>query len=319
MRRPQALLAAVLALALAPLAARAGEPLDLDLRKLGPPSADIWMKADPSLTQAQADLLAADARSRFALLASQLALSLSSSLLEPATTVGHSGFAFDLESSYTGISAPVVGTTGISTAPNAYPRDAWPTRTTTPSSLLIPSFHVRKAFPYSLEMGGRILYLSQSSYFAAQIHGKWAIQEGYARIPDVAVMAAHTVFLGPKDLDLSSTDLTLLISKRFGLNAVMSITPYLAARYLLVHAGSDALAYPMPSGTPAPGYDVASFPTLNRSLYRTTLGGRLTSYATTMALELTYFAGASTGAGPTYSAYKVPSALSGAFKVGFEF
>ena len=182
---------------------------------------------------------------RFAMLSSELALSLSSALLQPAATVGHSGFAFDMEVAYTQVHKEVVGPlhrTGATGDP-AYPRNYWPTHNKTPSELLVPSFHVRKSLPYSLELGGRILYLSQSSYFAAQLHGKWAIQEGYARIPDVALLVAHTMFLGQKDLNLATTDLQLLVSKRFGVNAVMSLTPYLAARYLLVRASSDPIGY----------------------------------------------------------------------------
>lgn len=326
MRRPLALLAAVLALA-APTA-RAGQPLDMDITLLGPPSAAIWERA--GATPAQATQLAADARTRFAMLSSQLALSISSALLEPAATVGHSGFAFDLEAAYTTVSHEVVGTSTFPAPPAAaaFPRDAWPTRTLTPSGLLVPSFHVRKSFPYSLEMGGRVLYLSQSSYVAAQINGKWAIQEGYAKIPDVALLAAYTIFLGQKDLNLSTTDLTLLVSKRFGVSAVSSVTPYLAARYLLMQASSDPIGYapdynaaglPAPAPPPTVVADASSFPWLRRSFYRTTLGARLTAAATTMALEVTWFGGGRYKASADYAEYSLPSSLSGAFKLGFEF
>src|SRR5512137_1624526 len=199
MRRPLALLAAVIALC-APTA-RAGEPLDLDLTRIGPPSATPWMTADPTLSQAQADQLAADARARFASLSSELALALSSSLLQPAPTIGHSGFAFDFEVATTQVHKGVVGSASCCTgstppSPGAYPRDYWPTRTKTPTDLLVPSFHVRKALPWSIELGGRVLYLSQSSYFAAQFEAKVAVVEGYWNWPDVALMANYTKLLG---------------------------------------------------------------------------------------------------------------------------
>jgi hypothetical protein len=314
MRRPLAFLAAVLALA-APTA-QAGEPLDLDITLLGPPSAAIWEHAGVGAPEAA--VLAGDARVRFAMLSSELALSLSSSLLEPAATIGHSGFSFDLESSYTTVHKNVVGT-AIGPAGTDYPRNYWPTRTKIPSGLLVPSFHVRKSLPFSIELGGRVLYLSQSSYFAVQLHGKWALQEGYAIIPDVALLAAHTIFLGQKDFNLSSTDLTLMTSKRFGVNAIMSLTPYLAARFLLVHASSDPLGY-APAGAPPATVvaDTAAFPSLERTLYRTTLGVRMTAFATSLAAEVTYFGGKNSKAGP-YPAYSLQSSLTGAFKLGFEF
>src|SRR5512137_533739 len=185
MRRPLALSAAVIALTVS--TARAAEPLDLDITLLGPPSANVWALARcyPVTTctpNAQDEALASDARMRFAMLTSELALSLSSALLQPAATVGHSGFAFDMEIAYTQVHKEVVGTAVFPAPPAtaAYPRNYWPTHNKTPAELLVPSFHVRKSFPFSLEFGGRVLYLSQSSYVAAQLTGKWDIQEGYA-------------------------------------------------------------------------------------------------------------------------------------------
>ena len=317
MRRLLALLAAVLALAVP--TARAAEPLDLDITRLGPPNAAAWMAADATLTQAQADQLAGDARARFAMLSSELILSLSSSLLEPAATVGHSGFAFDLEAAYTTVHKEVVGS-NTPFAPGGYPRNYWPTHNKTPTGLLVPSFHVRKSLPYSLELGGRILHLAQSSYFAAQLTAKWALQEGYAMIPDVALLVAHTIFLGQKDLNLSATDLTLMTSKRFGVSAVTSFTPYLAARLLVMHSGSDPIGYAPPGALPpAVVAGTAQFPSFTRSLYRTTLGVRMTAYATTMALEGTWFGGGAYKAASGYQAYSLQSSLAAAFKLGFEF
>lgn len=332
MRRPLALLVAVLALA-APTA-RAGEPLDLDITRLGPPSAYVWAlthcSALPCAATPADEALASDARMRFAMLSSELMLSLSSSLLEPAATVGHSGFAFDLEVASTQVHKKEVGGTEFPAgSPDpAFPRNYWPTRTKTPAELVVPSFHVRKSLPYSLELGGRILHLAQSSYLAAQLTGKWAIQEGYARIPDVALLAAHTIFLGQKDLNLSATDFTLLVSKRFGVNAVTSFTPYLAARYLRMKASSDPIGYapdynaagaPAPAPPPVVVAAAAEFPSLTRNFYRTTLGVRMTAAKVSMAIEGTWFGGGRYAASADYPAYQLEASLGGAFKLGFEF
>ena len=332
MRRLLALLAAVLALA-APTA-RAGEPLDMDITLLGPPGANVWALArcynvpgcDPKVIIPADEALASDARMRFAMLSSELALSLSAALLQPAATVGHAGFAFDFEVASTQVHKKVVGTTpftGTGSTVQSYPRNYWPTRTKTPAELVVPSFHVRKSLPFSLELGGRVLHIAQTTYAAAQLTVKWAIQEGYAKIPDVAVLGAHTIFLGQKDLNLSSTELTLLVSKRFGVNAVTSMTPYLGFRLLRVKASSDPIGYAPDEPTPAsPTVIVAAaaeFPELTRNLYRTTLGLRMTAAAFTMAIEGTWFGGASSKASADYPAYSLESSLAGAFKFGFEF
>ncbi len=326
MRRPLALLAAVLAIAAAPAGAR--EPLDFDLTLLGAPDPSVWVNV-AGASPADAALLAGDSRVRFARLATDLALAVTSSLLEPASTTGATGFAFDLEAATTGASPGVIGATPYpATGTAAFPRSYWPTRSLQPHDLLTPSLHVRKGFPFSTELGGRFTYLSQSSLFAAQLEGKVALIEGYYAAPDVAVRAAWTKLLGQAALGLSTTELDLLVSKRFGLNAVVALTPYLAARYTLLSASTRTLSFG-PDTLAAPGTPTgiqgssAAFPDVSSSLYRTTLGVRLTSLAVSLAAEATYFGGAtlgkaSPGAGD-YPRYKVPSSISGAFKLGFEF
>lgn len=336
MRRSLAPLAAVIALAAAP--AGAGEPFDFDLTRLGAPDASVWLAIPASAgppTPADAALLAGESRVRFARLATDLALSFTSSLLQPASTTGHSGFHFDLEGSYTGVNHGLLGATTYrptGATADAFPRDYWPTRGVRPHELFMPSFHVRKSLPFSLELGGRFTYLSQSSYFAAQLEGKWALLEGFYVLPDVALRAAYTKVLGQRDLDLATTEVALMTSKRFGVNAVVSLTPYLALRFTRLNASTKVLNFwpdTLADGTPNPGTrdevaaSSAAFPNVASTLYRTTLGVRMTSFAVSMAAEATYFAGSTQGkkspGAADYPEYKVPASLSGAFKFGFEF
>jgi hypothetical protein len=335
MRRPLALLAAVIALAAPP--AGAGEPLDFELTLLGAPDPKVWLAlpgsvGTPSATDAA--LLAGESRIRFARLATDLALAFSSAVLEPAATTGYNGFAFDLEVATTAVQPGVIGTasyTPTGAADPAYPRTYWPTRGTQPHDLLTPSLHVRKGFPFSTELGGRFIYLSQSSYFAAQLEAKVALVEGYYAWPDVALRFAWTRMLGQPELSLSTSEFDLLVSKRFGVNAVLGLTPYLAARYTLLSASSEVLSFrPDTTGAPATPGQIedasAAFPNVNSAFYRTTLGLRMTSMAVSMALEATYLGGATQGKKDPGASdywqdpkYKVPSSLAGAFKFGFLF
>ena len=300
MRRPLALLATVLSLAALP--ARAGEPLDLELSQLGAPRASLWTSS--GVAQAGA------ARVDFARLATGLALGLTSTLLEPASTTGADGWDAAFEAANTPVSVA---------------SKAWRNPDNQPSSLVTPSIHLRKAFPYSVEVGGRLVYLSRSQYYASQLSLKWAFLEGFARLPDVAVRVAYTRMDGVADLALSTTELDLLASHRFGVNAIFSLTPYLGLRYAKMRASTRALqfaAYPAPPGDP--GVASAAFPTLDTGLFRTTLGGRMTAYALSLAAELTYFGGVTGGGSSStdesaYPRHKVPSSLAAALRLGFEF
>jgi hypothetical protein len=334
MRRLALFAAAVLAVSAAP-PARA-ESLDVDLTRLGPPDPTVWttilnanggsfLPGDPVPRQ-----YALESLQRFATLSTQLALALSSPVLQTAATTGYSGFALDLEVGYADVKADPVGTSTTVKA-LGFTNNVWPTSSTQPSSLLIPAIHVRKALPYSFEVGGRLLWVNGSSYYAAQGEAKWALNEGFEYIPDIAVRAAFTRLLGVKDWNLSSTDLDFIISMRLAAAGVVSFTPYFAARYTLVNASSGAMDFapcrPGPATattctvatTPADlASTTSSFPLFTAGFYRSTLGLRFTTYALSLAVEGTFFGGATASSGD-YKDVKIPSSVSGAAKLGWEF
>ena len=323
MRRLALLAAAVLAVSAAP-AARA-EQLDLDLTRLGAPDPAVWttilngLGGDPT----KAQLYATQSKQRFALLSSQMGMAISSAMLQPASTTGYSGFAVDMEVASAGVKIDPVG---VATA--GFGASAWPTESTNPSSLLIPSLHVRKALPFSFEVGGRLLWINQSNMYAAQGEAKWAVNEGFEYVPDIAVRAAYTRLLGAKDWNLSTTDFDVLLSMRLASRGVVSFTPYVAARFSYVNSSTDRMDFapcrgggttcPLAASPADAGTTQASFPAFSQAFYRTTLGLRLTTYSVSFAVEGTYFGGAALSSAD-YSGVNVSSTLSFAGKLGWEF
>lgn len=318
MRRSLAL-AAIAASALRAAPAR-GEPLDISLRPLGVPSADVACRittgcAAPGAAEYQA---AADARQRFASMALQLGLALDSFILAPANTVGHSGFEFGFEVAYAPQSLDSALFAGRS-----------PYFSGLPGSLVMPAFHVRKALPYSLEVGGRAIYLNQSTEFATQLEAKWALNEGIEYLPDLALRFAVTKFFGVRDLDLGVYSLDAVLGKRFGIGGVLSLTPYLAGRLSWVWAGTGAIQYGNAADPNTAAATAAPFPELSAAGHRFTraaLGLRMIASAVTLSLEGTYtlaqtFTGpAAAQLGPTdYPTFDVPAAFSAAASFGFNF
>ncbi len=322
------------AIAAAVLALEAGgaraEPLDLDLGRLGAPDAAVWeaiaAERGVALTPAEAATLAKESKQRFAVLSSEVALALSSALLHPASTTGHSQFDFDIEAARAGVHSAAIGGANASLMP--YPA-TWPTRTDDPpGSVFMPSLHVRKALPFSFEMGGRMIYLSRSSYFATQGELKWALNEGSEIIPDLAVRLAYTRLFGQKDWNLGATDLDFMVSKRWGFQGVTSFTPYVALRFTFVSASSDRIDFgpttDLAENPVALADSSASFPKLRAGFYRTTLGVRFTAYTVSLAAEATLFAGSkySGESNPTadeYPDFKLSSSFAGAIRFGWEF
>jgi hypothetical protein len=190
--------------------------------------------------------------------------------------------------------------------------------------LYLPSVHVRKGLPWSFELGGRMIYLAQSSYYAAQGEAKWALHEGFEKWPDLAVRVAYTRLFGHEDWKLGTTDLDLMISKRWGMRGVISLTPYLVGRLTHVAASSGRMQFadsPDPGVPLAPGdlaATEAAFPRFSAMLYRGTLGIRFTVQAVALGLEGTYFAGASPS-DDDYDGVEIASSFGGAARLGWEF
>lgn len=326
-------LAPVLAVALVALRAApaSAEPLDLDLSRLGPPDPAVWDviagRQSPAATLApgEAALLASDAKKRFAILSSELALAISGPILDPASTTGHAGFDFAFEGGYQPVHDATFGASRF-----GFTNATWPNTSGSPASVTTTGIHVRKALPWSFEFGGRLTYLNKTNYFAAQGEAKWALNEGYEKVPDLAIRVAYTRLFGQQDLNLGSTDVDLMVSKRWGVSGATSFTPYLAARFTFVSASSGTIDFqsvvaPPPTMTAAQqSAAVAAFPSLRVGLYRTTLGVRMTASSVSMAFEGTYFGGKSYSgkddpAPDEYPDFTIASALGAALKLGWEF
>jgi hypothetical protein len=310
-----------LAFALAALlpAAAIAEPLDLDLGQLGAPDARVWTAVGFS---GDANLAAADARSRFGMLASDLTLAVTSSLLTPGSTTGHSGFDMALEGAYSQTHAEVSGTASgsFNTASGAStfgPRDYWPTRGMTPHELFVPAIRIRKALPFSFELGARFKYLSQSALYAGQIEGKWAFFEGDRVVPDFALRLAYTRVAGVRTLNIGATDVDFVVSKRFGILGVVSLTPYGAVRFTYMRASSDPIEFFPAASSGTVEARTASFPTLSGTFFRPTLGVRMTTYALSLAAEITQYGGG-TFKTDNYN-FRLQPSLAGSFRFGFEF
>ncbi|HSN13550.1 MAG TPA: hypothetical protein VLT61_02905 [Anaeromyxobacteraceae bacterium] len=325
-RLAPSLAAAILALSAQPALA---EPLDMDLERLGAPDPRVWQNLGVT-DAATAAALAKDAKQRFGILSSDLALALSSAMLQPASTTGHSQFDIDME-----IASVQIHPKAISSAPAPSfftPPPAWPGHgSSNPGSLLLPSLHVRKALPFSFEVGGRMTYVSQSSYFAAQGEAKWSLNEGFDVLPDLGIRLAYTRLFGQMSWNLGATDLDLMVSKRWGVMGVTSFTPYAALRFTFLSASSDRMYFPKTPEPTSPSPDPATvdaqsapFPTLRTTFFRTTLGLRFTSYSVSLATELTLFpgkkySGTSNPTADQYPDFSVASSVGGAFKLGWEF
>ncbi|WP_257459910.1 hypothetical protein [Archangium lipolyticum] len=158
---------------------------------------------------------------------------MTSANLMPPETLGHAGFAVNAELSVIGLPSPGREDGQVTL----------PTERTQTDSLLLPSVHVRKGLPFSLELGARVGWIDRSSMFATTGELKWAVNEGFTWLPDIGVRAHVTRLLGNKDFDLTAAGLDVGVGKQFPLGGMVTLTPYGGIDLVGVAANSDTLDF----------------------------------------------------------------------------
>jgi hypothetical protein len=148
--------------------------------------------------------------------------------LAPAETLGLNGFSFSLE----GTIAPISNS-----------EDFWtiPTEGKPSSVIFIPHIHVRKGLPFSTEIGAQLSYIPESELFVVGAEAKWALNEGFYWIPDLAVRFSINHMIGSKDFELSTGGWDISMSKAFGVGGMLSLTPYAGYNMHFIHASSHVI------------------------------------------------------------------------------
>jgi hypothetical protein len=114
---------------------------------------------------------------------------------------------------------------------------------TQPGSVLVPSFHVRKGLPFSVEMGGRVGWVERSRMIAATGEVKWAVNEGFTYLPDIGVRGHVTRLMGVKDLSHTAVGLDAGIGKQFPFGGMVTFTPYGGLDFTFVGAESAIIDF----------------------------------------------------------------------------
>lgn len=158
----------------------------------------------------------------FLKLVNELGVATAPKLLSPGSTLGQAGFELGLETSLTPINSN---------------SDYWKNAVEggRPSDILtIGSFRLRKGFPQSFEIGTSVSYIFLSQMFLGGVEAKWALNEGFYYLPDLAVRFAINRLFNAKDLDLTNGGIDAILSKTFGVGGFMQLTPYFAYSHIAI-------------------------------------------------------------------------------------
>lgn len=122
-----------------------------------------------------------------------------------------------------------------------------------PSFLQTLQLDVRKGLPFSFEVGVNFMWLVDSQLFAPGLEVRWALQEGYAYLPDFSVRGAVNHMVGNRDLILTTIGLDAVLSKSFGLAGMVNVAPYVGWSIIMIAATSRVI-----DPTPTDDRDIAN-------------------------------------------------------------
>lgn len=163
--------------------------------------------------------------------ATDFGMVMSPKFLAPAETLGQAGFDVGFEASFSAIDPT-----------QEHWQKASPVEGQAPSDVLTTmQIHVRKGLPFSFELGGTLTKLMDSEMFALGGELKWAFNEGFYYLPDIAVRVGANRLLGSRDLDMLTGGLDVSISHPFGIGGLLSLTPYAGWNLLFINASSHVL------------------------------------------------------------------------------
>ncbi len=263
------------------------------------------------------------ANANFRVFARQLGAALTSVNLSPPETLGHSGFAFTVEASVVSFGNQKVL---LPTENRDFRGPMW-----------IPSIHVRKGLPFSFELGARGAWIEKSRMGAGTLELKWAVNEGFTYLPDIAVRGNITKLLNSRDFDITAGGVDLGVGKQFALGGMVTLTPYIGWNLVFVgastgnvdfHPGRTLAESDKPSTNPQEQFkDIYVFDTLealNNSHNRFYGGARFIGGVVIIGAEVSYsvigsFLDKPVAAGGTGLQVEVPSVLAINLTLGLDF
>lgn len=206
-----------LGLALFPSTAQAGK-YDLDLTPLGRLEA-----------QGDQSVIIQD-NAAFRSLSSELGTIIAPKIVDPADSLGLSGFSVSADVSINTLSGN---------------QNYWDAPTRGGADGAAPSIQImgRKGLWPGIEVGAGATHVFDSQMWALAGYGKIAIHEGFHHlpIPSIALRASFSRLLGAKDFNMTTAAPAITVSHLFGLGKTFSLTPYVGYEALVILSRSQVI------------------------------------------------------------------------------
>jgi hypothetical protein len=203
-------------LALLPATVHAGK-YDLDLTPLG------------SLEAQGNSVVIVQDNAAFRSLSSELGTIIAPKPVDPADSLGLSGFALSTD----------ISINTLSSGQNYWQATSGGADGAAPSMQIMG----RKGLWPGIEVGAGATHLFDSRMWALAGYGKVSIHEGFHHlpIPSIAIRASFSRLLGAKDFNMTTAAPAIQVSHLFGLGKTFSLTPYAGYEALVILSRSQVL------------------------------------------------------------------------------
>jgi hypothetical protein len=184
----------------------------------------------------------------FDALALELAEGFAPNITYPAETLGWSGMFMGLEATLSVIDSEAMqwrcGIEATGQGSNGGGNGVCDSWSDADGVLFIPSVHVRKGLPYSLELGFQIQYMSNSELVGIGGEIRWSPFEGYREgwagyLPDVSLAFTGNYVMGSSELALGQLGALVSLSYPFTISGQVTLTPYLGYQLMIVGADHE--------------------------------------------------------------------------------
>lgn len=185
----------------------------------------------------------------FAKLVSQYGFAVAPSAMHSARSTGFGGFELALEADYTSIDNGAdywkKGTQGLQDPSSKRFSDSNPT----PASILqLYQLKIRKGFPFGIELGGAVGWLSNTSMFTIGADVRVSILEGFrtgipAIFPEISVGGSVRTVAGTPEMQLTVVGVDGQLSKPIPIAGTLIITPYIGYQWLRIFGDSGLIDF----------------------------------------------------------------------------
>jgi hypothetical protein len=171
-------------------------------------STALLIGSQPAFAGDDIDSLLGLKQSEFRLISEDLGAALSYKAITPAEPLGITGFDIGLEVTTTSTENESIWNLVTSSGD-------------TPGTLIVPKIHVHKGLPLGVDIGAFYTSIPSTNIKLIGAEVRYAIMDGGAATPAVAVRGTYTSMDGVDVIDLETIGLELTVSKGFAM-----LTPY---------------------------------------------------------------------------------------------